>query len=269
MKKLYSSSNKQEVELLLRYLQRSGIPVTAAERGAVIDILLIQPDYEALAREHIAHFQANPPAAESLPLRRNKGLPLWRMLAQQAGVITFVVFLAVLITALMQWLIAPQATLSALLYNAPGSIEGIPLSQPWRLITPMLLHFSATHLVFNLFWWWYLGGRLELYYGSVMLGTVTLITAVASNYAQWLSSGANFGGLSGVAYGLIGFSLLVSWKKPHHPLSLPPFLYVFMVGFLLMGYTNVFWVNTANEAHLVGLLSGMLVGAVVRQRKPI
>ncbi|MCG8438731.1 MAG: rhomboid family intramembrane serine protease, partial [Pseudomonadales bacterium] len=33
----------------------------------------------------------------------------------------------------------------------PSSLEGLA-SQPWRLITPMLLHFSILHIIFNLLW---------------------------------------------------------------------------------------------------------------------
>jgi GlpG protein len=89
---------------------------------------------------------------------------------------------------------------------------------------------------------------------------------VVSNYAQWASSGPLFGGLSGVVYGLLGFVMIVTWQKPTHSLSLPPFLYIFMIGWLLLGYTNILWVNVANEAHALGLMSGIVLGFVFRIR---
>lgn len=252
---------------MLRALQRAGIPATAAERGGKIDILLIQPGYEATAEEVIQAFKRNPEQfADQTPLFTAASSPsLWRLLARQAGIITLFVFAAVLITALMQWVIAPELTISGLLFT-PLGIPDLNFQQPWRFISPILLHFSATHLVFNLFWWWYLGGRIELRYGSGTLVLITIVTAVVSNYAQWLSSGPLFGGLSGVVYGLLGFVMIVTWQKPSHPLSLPPFLFIFMIGWLLLGYTDILWVNVANEAHAFGLISGIVLGFVFRIR---
>ncbi|HAD47374.1 MAG TPA: rhomboid family intramembrane serine protease, partial [Idiomarina sp.] len=84
---------------------------------------------------------------------------------------------------------------------------------------------------------------------------------------QYVVSGPNFGGLSGVVYGLLGFCWLYSFGR-RTPLWLPPGLIVFMVGWLILGYTGVLWVNIANEAHLAGLLSGCLAGVVVRLLNP-
>ncbi|MCH8492910.1 MAG: rhomboid family intramembrane serine protease [Idiomarina sp.] len=267
MKTLYSSANQKEAQQLLRALQRAGIPATAAERGATIDILLIQPGYEATAKEIIQAFKDNPEEfTEQAPLFVAATSPsLWRLLAKQAGIVTFLVFAAVLLTALMQWVIAPEWTISSLLFTPLGMPE-LSFQQPWRFVTPILLHFSATHLVFNLFWWWYLGGRIELRYGAATLALITIVTALVSNYAQWASSGPLFGGLSGVVYGLLGFVMIVTWQKPTHSLSLPPFLYIFMIGWLLLGYTDILWVNVANEAHALGLISGIVLGFVFRIR---
>lgn len=267
MKTLYSSANHKKAQQLLRALQRAGIPVTAAERGASIDILLIQPGYETTAKEIIQAFKDNPEEfAEQTPLFAAATSPsLSRLFAKQAGIATFIVFVAISLTALMQWVIAPEWTLSSLLFTPLGMPE-LSFQQPWRFVTPILLHFSATHLVFNLFWWWYLGGRIELRYGAGTLTLITIVTALVSNYAQWASSGPLFGGLSGVVYGLLGFVMIVTWQKPTHSLSLPPFLYIFMIGWLLLGYTDILWVNVANEAHALGLISGIVLGFVFRIR---
>lgn len=31
----------------------------------------------------------------------------------------------------------------------------------WRYFTHALMHFSLMHILFNLLWWWYLGGAVE------------------------------------------------------------------------------------------------------------
>nr|WP_228517688.1 rhomboid family intramembrane serine protease [Aliidiomarina indica] len=250
-------------------MQRHGIPVTVTERGGTLELWLIQHGYDALAQDVLQNFKDNPPSPESLPTRRGASATrsLWQTLASQAGIVTFIVFVLVLLVYFMQWFIAPEATLHALLIT-PGGVPELHPSQPWRFVTPMLLHFSAMHLVFNLFWWWYLGGRLELTFGSGMLLTVTLVTAIVSNYAQWAYSGPLFGGLSGVVYGLFGFAIVNAWGRRYSALALPPALLVFMLGWLALGFTDLLMVNMANEAHLAGLLSGALIGGAVRVLKP-
>lgn len=145
--------------------------------------------------------------------------------------------------------------------------QQLPFAEPWRFITPVILHFSLMHLVFNVFWWWYLGGRIETHLGTSWLFAILLFSGVTANVVQHLVSGPNFGGLSGVVYGLLGFCWLYSAGR-RTPLWLPPGLIIFMVGWLVLGYTDVLWVNIANEAHLAGLLSGCLCGLLVRQLNP-
>lgn len=269
MIKLHSSRNSQEVLALQTMLRRAGIPVTVTERGNLLELWLVQASYEAAARELIREFRTNPPTDldQEAPLATLGGAALWQLLARQAGLFTFILFILVLMVTAAQWFIAPEFTLSQLIFSPYGG-HTLELAQPWRWLTPILLHFSATHLIFNLFWWWYLGGRIELVYGSKVLIFVTLVTAVASNYAQWYVSGPLFGGLSGVVYGLLGFAMIVAWQRPRHPLALPPALLIFMIGWLLLGYTDLLWVNVANEAHSVGLISGILLGFLWRAKKP-
>jgi GlpG protein len=33
--------------------------------------------------------------------------------------------------------------------------------EAWRYFSHALMHFSLVHIIFNLFWWWYLGGAVE------------------------------------------------------------------------------------------------------------
>ncbi len=67
------------------------------------------------------------------------------------------------------------------------------------------MHFSLMHILFNLLWWWYLGGAVEKRLGSGKLIVITLISALLSGYVQQKFSGPWFGGLSGVVYALMGY----------------------------------------------------------------
>lgn len=135
-------------------------------------------------------------------------------------------------------------------------------TQPWRMITPMLLHFSVMHLVFNLLFWMELGGVIERYQSSQQLLFVTLITAVVSSVAQFFASGANFGGLSGVVYGLLGYLWIYGLANPAAGYRLRREIIIAMLVWLVFCYIVLADV-VANEAHLYGLISGAVLGLLV------
>ena len=60
--------------------------------------------------------------------------------------------------------------------------------------------FTALYILFNLMWWWYLGGAVEKRLGSGKLFVIMLISALLSGWLQAKFSGIWFGGLSGVGY---------------------------------------------------------------------
>lgn len=139
-------------------------------------------------------------------------------------------------------------------------------SEPWRLFTPMLLHFGLLHILFNLLWWQTLGAIVERFQSSAQLLLVTLLTAALSNYAQFVASGPNFGGLSGVVYGLLGYLWLYGKVNPAAGYGIPRPVVVLMLAWLVIcwvGLTDL----VANEAHLAGLLSGCVLGALTGWRR--
>jgi len=136
------------------------------------------------------------------------------------------------------------------------------LDSPLRLLGPALFHFSWLHIVFNTMWWWQLGGSVERILGKGTLINLFLITALASNLGQFMVSGPNFGGLSGVVYGLVGYVWWYGWLAPEKGLFISKPIIGFLLFWLLLGYADVLPVNMANTAHLLGLVSGCLLAAV-------
>ncbi|MCB1693840.1 MAG: rhomboid family intramembrane serine protease [Pseudomonadales bacterium] len=137
----------------------------------------------------------------------------------------------------------------------------------WRLLTPMFLHFSLMHIVFNLLWLWEIGRRIEIVNGAWTLVLLVLVTSLSSNVVQYMMSGpALFGGMSGVVFGLLGFSLVWSRLEPRRSHGLPSGIYIFMVLFLVAGFVGLFDFflpgKMANGAHLGGFVSGLAIGAV-------
>ena len=135
----------------------------------------------------------------------------------------------------------------------------------WRLLTPVFLHFGALHIIFNLIWWWDLGGLIERTQSKMQLLGVFLATALLSNFAQYMSFGAGFGGLSGVVYGLLGYIWLYPLVNPRVGFRINPAIVMFMVGWLVVGYSGILdsvLGKMANTAHLIGLLTGIFLGLV-------
>ncbi|MDO6687561.1 MULTISPECIES: rhomboid family intramembrane serine protease GlpG [unclassified Agarivorans] len=128
--------------------------------------------------------------------------------------------------------------------------------QFWRVITPIFLHFSVIHIVFNGLWWWQLGGEIERQLGSSKLLLITLVAAVIPNVAQLLATGPYFGGLSGVVYALLGYCWFTGWLRPQAGLQLSPAIVGFMLVWLVIGFMDVIGPSTANLAHLFGLFVG-------------
>ena len=178
-----------------------------------------------------------------------------------AGVVTLVVFALCWLVFLASLFGDAQVIFNHLQFYSQLSLSAF-LDQPLRLLGPAFFHFSWLHIVFNSMWWWQLGGSIEKNLGAGVLVNLLLLSAIASNVGQFLVSGANFGGLSGVVYGLVGFVWWMGWLAPEKGLFLSRPLVGFLLFWLLLGYVDVLPINMANTAHLLGLVSGCLLALV-------
>lgn len=147
----------------------------------------------------------------------------------------------------------------------------------WRLVTPIFIHLSPLHLLFNMLWLVVLGQAIEGRIGNgAFLGLVLLI-AIPSNLAQaFFQFGANvpgffrldfvplFGGMSGVVYGLFGYQWVRSWAAEVPELVMPRNTVVLMLAWQVLCIAGAVG-HIANTAHLVGMLVGMGVAWVVNR----
>lgn len=175
-----------------------------------------------------------------------------------AGIVTLLVFTLcwlVFIGSNLGW---GQSIFSQLQFYPRLSIDAF-LAEPWRLLGPAFFHFSWLHIVFNTMWWWQLGGSIEETLGKGTLINLLLVSAIFSNLGQFIVSGANFGGLSGVVYALVGFVWWYGYLVPEKGLSLSKPIIGFLLFWLLLGFLDILPVNVANTAHLLGLISGCLL----------
>lgn len=132
-----------------------------------------------------------------------------------------------------------------------------------QTLTPMFLHFGELHLVFNMLWLWYFGRQLEPVHPVWIFVVVTIILAFASNTTQYLYSNYNnFGGMSGVVYGLVGYTWVIHKCLPQTRLLLNNSTFViFVVALIIMELLASSWI--ASAAHAGGLVSGVVLGLLM------
>lgn len=139
----------------------------------------------------------------------------------------------------------------------------IKKGEVWRLFTPMFLHFGPMHIAFNLYWLWSLGALIEIRYRSARYLLLVLGLAMFSNIPQALFSGTNFGGMSGVNYGLFGFMLLNQKYHPTPSFRLDKHTVFMMIAWLVICFLGGANSGIANWAHGFGFLGGAGVGFTI------
>lgn len=180
-------------------------------------------------------------------------------------VLSFCGFLLVYLHAPLNWLNYFTFTPIRLAAGQPlfDSMDG----QYWRLVTPVFLHFGWLHIVFNSLWLWDLGGRVEQVLGHFNMFMLFTVIAVVSNASQFAFDGSSlFGGMSGVVYGMLGFSWVAPLLQPRWRIQPSRGIMLLMVGWLvfcMVGMVEVLGFGAiANAAHVGGLLCGALLGAL-------
>jgi GlpG protein len=137
-----------------------------------------------------------------------------------------------------------------------GQLSEVLSGEIWRVITPIFLHFNLLHIFFNMYWLHELGNQIESKKGWKFFVTFVAILAICSNFSQFLISGPNFGGMSGVVYGLFGYVWIKSKLDPGDGFQIDPTIAMIMFGFFVICFTGIFG-GVANWAHAGGLIVGL------------
>ncbi|MGL4613274.1 MAG: rhomboid family intramembrane serine protease GlpG [Shewanella sp.] len=262
--------NSRAAQAFVDYLKGANIDCQIEPLPQGVAILVIREKDAEQARKEFAHFVAYPYDNKYLQAswehgdtqtKLDYGAPSLQLLTQfitGAGPVTLVIFgLCSLIFAAMN-LGFSQAMFDSLAYF--GAAPGADSTQFWRIFTPSLLHFSAMHIIFNLLWWWYLGGKIETRIGTAPLLILLLVAGTLPNVLQYYLSGPNFGGLSGVVYAIAGYTWVMGRRKPEAGIGLPPSYMGFMLIWLGLGFSNFMGLSMANGAHVGGLVIGLAQG---------
>jgi rhomboid protease GlpG len=153
----------------------------------------------------------------------------------------------------------------------PGTLFGsIRQGEVWRLFTPVLLHGNLLHILFNMAWVWLLGRQIELRIGIIRYLLFSLIVGIIANIGQYLISGPEFLGYSGIVMGMVGFIWMRQKKAPWEGYPLHPtvirFLLIYIAALLgleivsmALDYFHVteLYANIANTAHIIGGMTGI------------
>lgn len=156
------------------------------------------------------------------------------------------------------WLAAHPNVDSRVQFQTGYWLDHLRRGQVWRVVTPILVHLSILHLLFNMFWLRDLGGMVEVQRGTRYLIPIVLACAVISNVAQYYVSGPAFGGMSGVVYGLFGYVWVKGRFQPWLGVGIGQQSAMIMMIWLALGFTGMLG-PIANAAHVVGLLVGAAI----------
>jgi GlpG protein len=188
--------------------------------------------------------------------------PNWKKISETPmGTITWIFIIISAFVFLISMLPNGENQLSPLYFAGDSKefIKEIRSGEIWRLITPVFLHFGFLHVIFNLLWLKDLGKVTEKKSGPFLYLMTFFIIGICSNFAQYLTFGPKFGGMSGVVYGFLGQLWMSSTFNSRSEISLPKHdVNMMIIWFLLCMFGLIG--NIANMAHGVGLSIGMLFG---------
>ena len=139
----------------------------------------------------------------------------------------------------------------------------------WRLVTPVLVHGSLLHLLFNMYFLYLVGPLVEQLHGSVRFLVLYGLAAAAGSAASYLIGGPYPSvGASGAIFGLCGVLLAVSLI--HRPVldrrgrAIMSQIGGLIVLNLIIGFGfNAVGAQIDNAAHVGGLLAGLWLGFVL------
>jgi membrane associated rhomboid family serine protease len=176
---------------------------------------------------------------------------------------------AIIVVTTVISLIAMQPMGSDLLAALWLDKDALAAGEWWRLVTPVLVHGSLLHLLFNMYFLYLVGPLVEQLYGSARFVLLYALTAAAGSAASFLFGGpAPSVGASGAIFGLCGVLLAVS--VIHRPVldrrgrAVMSQIGGLVVLNLIIGFgIDALGAGIDNAAHVGGLLAGLWLGFVL------
>ncbi len=155
---------------------------------------------------------------------------------------------------LLPWFISLESARSA------HPLREVLHGEIWRLFSPAFIHSGLYHIGFNMLNLISLGNILERRVNSWNYLALVAGLAMASDLTQYFFTGnPDFGGMSGVVYGLIGYIWMRGRSDQTFGLAIPQQMVVIAFVWFFACVVGIIH-HVANAAHAGGLIVGMLWG---------
>lgn len=139
------------------------------------------------------------------------------------------------------------------------------IEKPWTLLTSIFLHGSLSHLLSNVFALLFFGILLEGLLGArrfvaIYLGA-GLLASIFSIFLYEATLGA-----SGAIFGIIGSLAILRPKLAVYAFGIPMPMFAAVIMWAMLDFAGLFYPsNTANLAHISGLIAGLTAGFTLRK----
>lgn len=136
----------------------------------------------------------------------------------------------------------------------------------WRLVTPIFLHLSLLHLIFNTFSLILFGPPLERMLGKTKFILSYLFMGIMGNVASLYLADLLYthAGASGAIYGLFGLYFFMIIMRPE---LLDPQSKQIVIVFIAIGAVMTFARTGINiYAHIFGFMAGLGLGPIILNR---
>jgi GlpG protein len=226
---------------------------------------------QELAQDRRAQHRKEEEAAQERHFDRDKLMP---KRIYGIGMLTLGLIGLSVVLSLLFWAELNLSWLSISEYDvreggAPARIQhGLPevrSGQVWRIFTPILLHGGILHLLFNMLWLKDLGTMYESGLGTRRYLVFVLVIAGLSNLGQFILSGPNFVGMSGVVYGLLGYIWIRGRFDPRSGFFVDRNTMLLMTVWFFACLVGII-PHVANTVHTVGFVGGLLWGYLAALR---
>ncbi|MED3993253.1 rhomboid family intramembrane serine protease [Peribacillus frigoritolerans] len=188
----------------------------------------------------------------------------FREYANSYRAVTVLILIMMLVFVLVLF---PAFPGNLLFYYGTGVNLYIADGQWWRLITPIFLHSTFTHLLFNGFSLAIFGPFLEKLLGAFKFSIFFLSTGILANIATFLINPLTYNhvGASGAIFGLLGFFLyLVLFNKTNFTNNERNTVYTLTGIAIIMTFIQP-QINVVG--HLAGMATGFLTAPLFLRKK--
>ena len=179
----------------------------------------------------------------------------FREYMQSYPAVTFLILSMMVVFVLVLFPVFPG---QFLFYYGSGVNLYIAEGQWWRLFTPIFLHVTFIHLLFNGFSLAVFGPALESYLGSIRFTIFFITTGILANSATFFATPLTYNhvGASGAIFGILGFYLyLTLFNKLNFTTNEKHTIFTLTGIAVIMTFIQP-------QINIVGHMSGLLLGGL-------